>query len=59
MKIAQKLWSMMNDEGTLQSSDMLCFSRDPKLHTAMGVRQAFLSLTGKEWDAEFMQSKLE
>ena len=54
MKIARQLWDMMDDEGTLQASDMLRMTGEPTLHTTLQVERAFLALAGKEWDAEYM-----
>ena len=47
-----KLSKVANEEGTIQAVDMLQFTREPTLHTAISVSRAFTALTGKEYDMD-------
>lgn len=46
------LSKVANEEGTIQSGDMLQFTSEPTLHTTMSVSMAFSALTGKSYDTD-------
>ena len=52
IKLESRLSKAANEEGTIQSGDMLQFTNRPELHTTTSVARAFTALTGKPYDTD-------